>query len=322
MKSKKPRRSTVFRWLAAVVVLASLWLFLSPAMTPPQKSVPVHSRVERASPFLPPPSMSAPPAPTMAEPPFVGDERRQSQPNGVQVPVVSEPALPSGGGKNAVIAIIIDDVGLDMRGSQRAINLPPYVTLSFIPYAMRLREQTKEARDHGHELLLHMPMEPIGPDDPGPGALLVHLAPDEIRLRFQAALASFVGFDGVNNHMGSKFTADPSGMEIIIDEMQQRHLFFLDSRTSPNSVGEALAKEHGLPSASRDVFLDDEETLKAINVQLNQTERLAWRKGYAIAIGHPHAVTMQALENWLPGAEARGVKFVPVHALIRSPAAP
>ena len=95
--------------------------------------------------------------------------------------------------------------------------------------------------------MLHMPMEPIGREDPGPGALLTTLSPADVRARFDHALDSFDGFDGVNNHMGSRFTAYAAGMEIVIAELQKRHLFFLDSRTSAQTVGESIAlQKHGL----------------------------------------------------------------------------
>jgi polysaccharide deacetylase 2 family uncharacterized protein YibQ len=214
------------------------------------------------------------------------------------------------------IAIVIDDLGLDIGGTKRAIALPPFVTLSFMPYATRLKEQTKEGRDGGHELLLHMPMEPVGHEDPGPGALFVALPPEEIRKRFQTALASFTGFDGVNNHMGSKFTANAAAMEIVIDEIQQRSLFFLDSRTSNKTVGESIARQHGVPTIGRDVFLDDDEAIAAVREQMEQAERIARRKGSAVVIGHPHVHTLEALETWLPDAQSRGFVFVPLRELI------
>lgn len=226
------------------------------------------------------------------------------------------PSLPHIKNGETLIAIVIDDMGLDIRDSRRAINLPPYITLSFLPYATRLKEQTREARDNGHELMLHMPMEPVGRADPGPGALLTELPIDEIRERFQIALASFVGFDGVNNHMGSKFTASQKDMEPVMEELKERDLFFLDSRTSSKSIGDALAREKGVPSIARDVFLDDDMSPKAVRAQLAQLERVAKRKGYAVAIGHPHPATLDALETWLPDAEARGFKFVRLGQLL------
>lgn len=232
----------------------------------------------------------------------------------VPKPEVITPLVPSG--HKPEIAIVIDDMGLNISGSERAMRLPAFITLSFMPYAPQLRRETAQARTDGHELLLHMPMEPLGNYDPGPGALLVDLPPAEIRARFEAGLDSFTGFDGVNNHMGSKFTAWPDGMEIVIDELQKRHLFFLDSRTSPKSVGESIAREHGLPAIARDVFLDDDLTSDAIKKQLAETERVAQRKGFAVAIGHPHDVTLEALEEWIPEAEKDGFEFIPVKNLI------
>jgi hypothetical protein len=214
------------------------------------------------------------------------------------------------------IAIIIDDMGLDPIGSARAIILSPSVTLSFLPYANDLSDQTERARLAGHELLLHMPMEPIGHENPGPGTLRVGMPPEELRAILEKALASFSGFDGVNNHMGSKFTADSEGMSLVVDVLREHHLFFLDSRTGMKSVGEATAKAHNLPAGARDVFLDNDTNPAAIRGQLAEVEREARRKGSAIAIGHPHAETLQVLEDWLPGAPDRGFELVPVRELI------
>lgn len=246
-----------------------------------------------------------------------GEERTET-PVGTSVVVpVLPPSFETQSSKGlSRIAIVIDDVGLDMGGSRRAVALPSYVTLSYIPYSTRLSQQTKEARAAGHELLLHMPMEPVGSADPGPDALLLDLSKDEMRRRLDTALASFVGFDGMNNHMGSKFTANSEAMELVVGELQQRNLFFLDSRTSTQSVGAEIAEKHGLPTISRDVFLDDDMSPKAVRLQLEQVERLARRKGYVVAIGHPHAVTLQALEEWMPDAEKRGFKFVPLNSLV------
>lgn len=215
------------------------------------------------------------------------------------------------------IAIVIDDMGLNATGSERAVRLPSFVTLAFIPYAPRLQSQADRAIEAGHEVLLHLPMEPVGRESPGPGALLVGLAPDELRTRLQKALDSFTGFDGVNNHMGSRFTTDQAAMEQVADALRERRLFFLDSRTTLSSLGEKVARERGLLAASRDVFLDDDMSAAAVRVQLAQTERIARRKGFVIAIGHPHPATLAALEAWIPEMERLGFEFVPLRALVR-----
>lgn len=226
-------------------------------------------------------------------------------------PVQPPPAGPP------LIAIVIDDLGLDMRETRRAIALPSVVTLSFLPYATRLKEQVHEARRRGHELMLHMPMEPVGRADPGPGALLVGLPQEELERRLETALASFTGFDGVNNHMGSKFTADPAGMDLVMKELRERNLFFLDSRTSDRSVGESLARQNGLMTAGRDVFLDNDGSSASVRKQMEQAEHIARKKGSAIVIGHPHPATLEALEAWIPDAEKRGFSFVPARDLVR-----
>lgn len=227
-----------------------------------------------------------------------------------------EAIKPPPAGAAPKIAVVIDDMGLNIPGSERAARLPGFVTLSYMPYASHLAQQTEAAHAAGHELILHMPMEPLGHEDPGPGALLTSLPADEMRARFDKALDSFPGFDGVNNHMGSKFTADEAGMEMVAGELQKRHLFFLDSRTSARSVGEAVAHARGIPAARRDVFIDDDLSPSAINAQLAQLERIARHKGAAIAIGHPHDATLAALEAWLHDAQKRGFKFVPLHDLM------
>ena len=244
-----------------------------------------------------------------------GEERQTA---GSIMPVLPEHEVVPPPGHKPEIAIVIDDMGLNLSGSQRAIKLPAFITLSFMPYAERLDEQTAAAREAGHELMLHMPMEPVGHEDPGPGALFTNLPPEEVRARLDHALDSFEGFDGINNHMGSRFTADAAGMQIVAGELAKRHLFFLDSRTSAQSVGFAVAQKQGLPAVTRDVFLDDSLTPAAIKQQLAATERVAQRKGYAVAIGHPHEETLKELEAWLPQAEKQGFEFVPVHDLVKT----
>lgn len=216
-----------------------------------------------------------------------------------------------------LVAIVIDDVGLDQPRSRRAWELPGPLTMSFLPYARDLREQAKAARARGHELMLHLPMEPTGRNDPGPNALLVSLNDAELRQRTTAALDSFDGFAGVNNHMGSRFTTFKPGMETVLRQLKVRGLMFLDSRTSAQSVGDQLAQEMGVPSIVRHVFLDDEETLAAVRRKLAEAEAIARRQGFVVVIGHPHEVTLQALGEWLPGVQGKGLALAPATAVLR-----
>jgi polysaccharide deacetylase 2 family uncharacterized protein YibQ len=320
MKKGPKRHLHIFFWL--LIAAGALWVTF----------VPHHHHVAQVAvtvPVIQPQEKPEPPITAQAEYPFMPAPRasqpaeKPAMPTGEEMSLPSEAVLPSEkqvvrptGGKPR-IAIVIDDVGPDMKGSERAIReLPPTVTLSFLPYATRLREQAKEAREGGHEMLLHMPMEPLGHEDPGPGALLVDLPMRDLQQRFETALASFTGFDGVNNHMGSKFTAWPDGMTMVVDELRQRHLFYLDSRTNPKSVGKQIADQKGLPSIGRDIFLDDDQSPDVIRAQLTATEKVAQRRGYAVAIGHPHAATLNALEAWIADAQRRGFVLVPIHDLI------
>jgi polysaccharide deacetylase 2 family uncharacterized protein YibQ len=220
------------------------------------------------------------------------------------------------GGK-PLIAIVIDDVGLDRPNSKRAWELPGPLTMSFLPYAKDLREQAKAARAHGQELMLHLPMEPSGRADPGPNALLVTLTDAELKQRVTTALDSFDGYVGVNNHMGSRFTAFKPGMETVLRQFRARGLLFLDSRTTAQSVGDQVAQELGVPSVARHVFLDDDESLDAVRRRLAETEAVARRQGFVVAIGHPHPATIQALAEWLPTVAAKGYVLAPLSAVLR-----
>ncbi len=165
--------------------------------------------------------------------------------------------------------------------------------------------------------MLHLPMEPTGRNDPGPGALLVSMSDAEIRQRTAAALDSFDGFAGVNNHMGSRFTAFRPGMETALRQMKPRGLMFLDSRTTAQSVGDQTAQELGVPAIVRHVFLDDDESVEAVRRKLAEAEAVARRQGFVVAIGHPHEATLQALAEWLPTVHGKGLALAPATAVLR-----
>ena len=216
-----------------------------------------------------------------------------------------------------LVAIVIDDVGIDRPRSKRAWDLPGPLTLSFLPYAKDLREQARTARGRGHELMLHLPMEPNGCNDPGPNALLVSLTDTELKQRVGQALDSFDGYVGVNNHMGSRFTTFRPGMETVLRQFKARGLMFLDSRTTAQTIGDQTAQELGVPSIVRHVFLDDDESLDAVRRKLADVEAVARRQGFVVAIGHPHEATLQALAEWLPTLQAKGMVLAPATAVLR-----
>ncbi|MCF8468777.1 MAG: divergent polysaccharide deacetylase family protein [Sneathiella sp.] len=215
-----------------------------------------------------------------------------------------------------MIAMIIDDVGLSQERVDELAELPALLTLAFLPYAPALQSKVDQVRSRGDEVMLHLPMEPTDDHmDPGPDALLTELSDDEIRRRTIKNLDSFTGYVGVNNHMGSRFTANGKAMAIVMDIMAQRGLLFLDSKTTAASTGYRLAVERGMPSAKRDVFIDNVIAEQAILLQLQKVERIAEHNGVAIAIGHPHPATIEALKKWLPEMKKRGFLFVPVSVI-------
>jgi len=218
-----------------------------------------------------------------------------------------------------MIALVIDDMGLDRRRSARAVDLPGPVTLSFLPYAEDLPAQTALARSRGHELLVHVPMEPLASaNNPGPDALTVGLASDEITARLRRDLARFDGFVGINNHMGSKFTGYGPGMAAVMGELRARGLLWLDSRTTAGSIGVTVARAYDVPHAERDIFLDNNPALPAVQRQLADLEAVARRRGAAVAIGHPKDNTLDALAAWLPSVAERGFVLVPLTQIVRA----
>ena len=215
-----------------------------------------------------------------------------------------------------LIAIVIDDVGLSHQRVEELNALPALLTLAYLPYAPSLQRKVELTRREGNEVMLHLPMEPSSPDaDPGPDALLTGLDIEELRRRTIRNLDSFNGYVGVNNHMGSRFTADGEAMAVVMDIMAARGLLFLDSKTTSASTGYRLAVERGMPSVKRDIFIDHVIEDEAILKQLAKVEVIAERSGVAIAIGHPHPATIRALKKWLPEAKKKGFLFVPVSAV-------
>lgn len=217
-----------------------------------------------------------------------------------------------------IIAIVLDDVGVNKSHAEQAIALPPEITLSFMTYANHVDDMAKRARAKGHELMVHVPMEPLSNEiDPGPKALRVGYTEAEILERLRWGLGQFDGYVGINNHMGSRFTQDERGMRVVIEELRRRNLLFLDSKTISTSVGDRLAAQLGVAHVSRDVFLDDDMSSEAVLRQLALAERVARENGQAIAIGHPHPATIAAIKAWLPRAKAEGFIIAPLSTVAK-----
>lgn len=245
----------------------------------------------------------------------------QAEPVSEGEPAWKRNAVPSAADKTKPrIVIIIDDMGLDRKHTRAAMDLPGPLTFAFLPYAGDLKKQTEMAKSKGHELMVHMPMEPINQDlNAGPEVLKISSSPEVFAKTLNDGLGAFDGYVGINNHMGSRMTQDPDGMKRVMAELKKRGLLFVDSKTISTSVAEDEARTAGIPYAARDVFLDHEETSQAVHGALDKLEREALKKGLAIAIGHPKEETINALRGWLPTLQAKGITLVPISAAVIVP---
>lgn len=212
-----------------------------------------------------------------------------------------------------LMAVVIDDVGLDQEAARALIAIDAPLTLAFLPYAPQSPMLAKAAHDANRDVVVHMPMEPLGDEDPGPNALRVGLDGESVRRRVSDGLATFPRAVGLNNHMGSRFTADQDGMASVMQAIKPVDLIFLDSLTTSQSRGYDEAKRAGLTALRRDVFLDNQRDVEAILAQLDAAEDLARRRGHAIAIGHPHPETLEAIRGYL--ARDERVALAPISAI-------
>lgn len=214
------------------------------------------------------------------------------------------------------LAIVIDDIGESMRAVERLVALEYPVTLSIWPRATYARRAADYGWQHGCEIMIHQPMEPVGYPrvNPGPGALFVSMTPDQIHTVLGENLGMVPHAVGINNHMGSRFTQDDAGVQAVVDELRGRKLFVLDSVTHGGSVLYRKAAAAGLHAFRRSVFLDVVRDKKSIMHQLDKAAGVALRQGTAIAIGHPTPETLAALEEW-QRVRSRKIQIVSVAGL-------
>lgn len=247
------------------------------------------------------------------------DASPQPRPDAASATPATRPAplgpIPAADGSPR-IALVIDDLGRSIEDVRRLAALGVPVTYAVLPFETLTPEVVAEVETVGGELLLHLPMEGRDGANPGPGALRVGMPRRELRAATRAALDAVPGAVGVNNHMGSVLSADATSMRAVLGEIAKRDVYFLDSRTTADSVAYPAARDLGLPAAERDVFLDGDLSPAAIRHQFRRALEVARSEGSAIAIGHPHAATLQILESEVPQARAAGYTFVPVSTLL------
>ena len=217
-----------------------------------------------------------------------------------------------------LIALIIDDIGDNLRLGLRATRLPGNVTCAFLPRTTFARKLAKSAHKRNKEVMLHLPMESEEGKAPGPGALTLDMTRSEFINTVESDLESIPYATGINNHMGSLITQHPGDMRWLMQVIRRHgNLFFVDSRTTEFTVAQQVAQETGVPNLRRDIFLDNDQRPEAIAAQFARLIALAKRRGSAVAIGHPHATTLRFLEERLPQLSDEGVVLVSVSDLIQ-----
>ena len=216
---------------------------------------------------------------------------------------------------SAKVAIIIDDIGNQKKLAEEFIALNLNLSYSILPQSPFAEVLAKKITAAGKDLLLHLPLEPSDPKwDPGPGALMLAMSAQTMTNTFNNDLRGF-NFIGTNNHMGSKFTADSAAMHTLLSAVKDKGLFYVDSLTTAKSVGYKTARELGIKTAKRDIFLDNDQTPQAIAGQFTQLIAVAKRQGSAIAICHPHPATLKFLTAFRPTL-AKDVELVGIHELV------
>ncbi|MBF0428603.1 MAG: divergent polysaccharide deacetylase family protein [Magnetococcales bacterium] len=209
----------------------------------------------------------------------------------------------------AKVAIIIDDLGYNGSVSLAIARMAEPITLAILPGGEFSRQTATIGKATNKEIILHQPMEPLGYPrvKPGPGGLYMGMSQEQIRPVLLKNLQQFPEAVGINNHMGSRLTQNREAMDSVMDILQERGLFFVDSRTSQTSVAHARAQAKKVPSTKRDVFLDNVQKVSTIKARLAELEQIAHHSGRAVGIGHPHRETLIALQQWLPEATKRGI---------------
>lgn len=215
------------------------------------------------------------------------------------------------------ISIIIDDLGNNLPQGRRALRLPGPVACAILPHTPHAARLAREAHTSGKEVILHLPMESEDDTEPGPGSLASNMRADDISTALDQALRTVPHAVGVSSHMGSYLTKRPQPMRWLMHALAQRGgLYYVDSRTTPDTVAAKIATELGVPNLERNVFLDEDRRHGAIERQFEHLLELAERQGTALAIGHPYPETLAFLEGRLAQLTNTYVRLVPPSQLL------
>jgi polysaccharide deacetylase 2 family uncharacterized protein YibQ len=218
------------------------------------------------------------------------------------------------------LVLIIDDIGHSLSRGRKALSLPGDITFAVIPFTPHGKRLAALAAESGKELMVHTPMSALGRDTFEQGGLTPQLSRTEFREYLAAALEELPRAQGINNHMGSELTQLREQMGWVMEELRGRNLYFVDSRTTGDSVAAAVAREFDVPTLSRQVFLDHVATEEAIDQQFQYLIHIAKTYGRAVAIGHPYPETIRYLEAALPHLGSLGIRLTTVSEALSSDA--
>jgi polysaccharide deacetylase 2 family uncharacterized protein YibQ len=311
-RKKSPVKSSFFKALAGMAILGALVVavgLLVYHLAPPQppSPPPAAKSAENETPALKKkpafeiyPKEKPAPRQSLA---------RKDIPASIPKPAPRK-ALPS-------VALIIDDLGYDKKIAQKFAQLNVTLTFSILPHSPFQKKIARLAQSKGLEIMIHMPMEPVEyPQvNPGPGTLLTSMSPDELINQLDQNLNTLPGVKGINNHMGSRLTSESTQMYQIFSILKKRELFFIDSRTTAESLCEPSARLLQVPFAQRDVFIDHYIEPDFIRNQIKELIRIAKKNGEAIGIMHPHSTTLKVLQEMMPDLKGQ-VRLVPASKVV------
>jgi polysaccharide deacetylase 2 family uncharacterized protein YibQ len=251
--------------------------------------------------------------------PRIPAESEQRQYTSVRPAPLKKTGSPAPSYQVGTVAIIVDDMGSSLKEADDLLSIGIPITFSIIPGLQKVKGVAAAAKASGRDVMIHIPMEPQGYPKQRLEAngLLVAYSADELASRLEKLLEAVPDAVGANNHMGSRFTEIEEKMSPVLGVLKKHGLFFIDSRTTPLSKGFELSHRMGLKSATRNVFLDNEQDVAAIKKQLNSAVVMARKKGGVIAICHPHPSTIAALKEAVPELQKTGIRFVSARELVR-----
>lgn len=314
-KGASPKRPAVFRLAVGLLLSVALVLLVLALVHQARTRHWFAPAVERSVPptkdgaTLPAPSQK--PAPSTAKAPHSRrSDFRPPAPPALPVPSISRSEGP-------MVAIIVDDLGANLGFMRALLALDLNVTAAILPNLPHAREAAQLAQAANREVILHIPMEPKAypADDPGAEPLLIELSAGEVRHRLEQYFKVVPFAVGANNHMGSRFTEDQAGMAVVLETLKTRGMYFVDSRTSNETVAYRAAQRLGVKTAARDLFLDNVQTVAAISAELRRLAEMAKIHGRALGICHPHPETLAALKQEAPYLAKLGVRLVPASVL-------